>query len=54
MVPVVNRIIGSLSELNYQCSYETVNEPKFADAIVRMQSSAYDEDVGDNMCRVHR
>ena len=94
MVPLVNRIIGSLSELNNQRSnqkvYETINDPKFADAnryyadlaatgtlssyqelcgdradsnegfiisadaIVRMQSPAYeeddDEDVGDLMC----
>jgi hypothetical protein len=93
MVPLVNRIIGSLSELNNnrtnQRIYETLNDPKFADAnryytnatagtlssyeqlcgdragsnegfvisadaIVRMQSPAYeeddDEDVGDNMC----
>lgn len=93
MVPLVNRIIGSLSELNNNRSnqriYETVNDPKFADAnryytdiaagtlsnyeglcgdransnegfiisadaIVRMQSPAYeeddDEDVGDYMC----
>lgn len=93
MVPLVNRIIGSLSELNNnrtnQRIYETVNDPKFADAnryytnavagtlssyeqlcgdradsnegfiisadaIVRMQSSAYeeddDEDFGDKMC----
>lgn len=36
MVPLVNRIIGSLSELNNnrtnQRIYETVNDPKFADA----------------------
>lgn len=36
MVPLVNRIIGSLSELNNnrtnQQVYETVNDPKFADA----------------------
>ncbi len=36
MVPLVNRIIGSLSELNNQRTnqqiYETVNDPKFADA----------------------
>jgi hypothetical protein len=93
MVPLVNRIIGSLSELNNnrtnQQIYETVNDPKFADAnryytdinsgtlasyqglcgdragtnegfiisadaIVRMQSAAYeddnDDDVGDKMC----
>jgi len=93
MVPLVNRIIGSLSELNNQRTnqqvYETVNDPKFADAnryyvnqasgtlssynqlcgdransnegfiisadaIVRMQSPAYDEDddddFGSNMC----
>lgn len=93
MVPLVNRIIGSLSELNNnrtnQKIYETVNDPKFADAnryytdinsgtlatyqglcgdragtnegfiisadaIVRMQSAAYedddDDDVGDIMC----
>lgn len=93
MVPLVNRIIGSLSELNNnrtnQRIYETLNDPKFADAnryytdaaagtlssyeqlcgdradsnegfiisadaIVRMQSPAYeeddDDDVGDNMC----
>lgn len=93
MVPLVNRIIGSLSELNNQRTnqriYETVNDPKFADAnryytdiaagtlssyqslcgdradsnegfiisadaIVRMQSPAYEEDddenVGENMC----
>ena len=93
MVPLVNRIIGSLSELNNlrtnQRIYETINDPKFvdanryyvnenagtmssyqslcgdransnegfiisADAIVRMQSPAYeeddDEDLGDKMC----
>ncbi|MDO7597304.1 MAG: hypothetical protein MUQ51_09570 [Pseudomonadota bacterium] len=89
MVPLVNRIIGSLSELNNNCTIqrinETLNDPKFADAnryymnatavtfssyeqlcgdrvasnegfiisadaIVRMQSPAYEEDVGDNMC----
>jgi len=93
MVPLVNRIIGSLSELNNERTnqriYETLNDPKFADAnryytntvagtlssyeqlcgdradsnegfiisadaIVRMQSPAYeeddDDDVGDNMC----
>ena len=93
MVPLVNRIIGSLSELNNQRNnqrvYETVNDPKFADAnryyanaiasgglstyaqlcgdransnegfiisadaIVRMQSPAFEEDDGDsglNMC----
>jgi len=36
MVPLVNRIIGSLSELNNQRTnqriYETINDPKFADA----------------------
>lgn len=36
MVPLVNRIIGSLSELNNnrtnQRIYETLNDPKFADA----------------------
>lgn len=36
MVPLVNRVIGSLSELNNQRTnqkiYETVNDPKFADA----------------------
>lgn len=36
MVPLVNRIIGSLSELNNQRTnqriYETVNDPKFSDA----------------------
>lgn len=86
MVPLVNRIIGSLSELNNyrtnQAIYETLNDPKFADAnryysdasagilasyaelcddragsnegfiisadaIVRMQSPAYEEDEGD-------
>ncbi len=93
MVPLVNRIIGSLSELNNnrtnQRTYETLNDPKFADAnrfyvnendgtmssyealcgdransnegfiisadaIVRMQSPAFEEDdddsVGDKMC----
>jgi len=94
MVPLVNRIIGSLSELNNQRTnqrvYETVNDPKFADAnryyanaaaggslssyvqlcgdransnegfiisadaIVRMQSPAFEEDDDDdfglNMC----
>tara|TARA_R110001606_G_scaffold361754_7_gene515184 strand:+ start:80872 stop:81732 length:861 start_codon:yes stop_codon:yes gene_type:complete len=93
MVPLVNRIIGSLSELNNkrtnQRIYETLNDPKFADAnryytneaagtlssyeqlcgdradsnegfiisadaIVRMQSPAYEEDddenLGDYMC----
>ncbi len=36
MIPLVNRVIGSLSELNNnrknQAVYETVNDPKFADA----------------------
>jgi len=36
MVPLVNRVIGSLSELNNQRTnqavYETVNDPRFADA----------------------
>ncbi len=36
MVPIVNRVIGSLSELNNQRTnqkvYETLNDPKFADA----------------------
>jgi len=93
MVPLVNRIIGSLSELNNQRTnqeaYETVNDPRFADAnryyvdassgitadydtlcgnradnnegfvifaeaIVRMQSPAYEEDPDpdftSNMC----
>ena len=96
MVPIVNRIIGSLSELRNlrstagtQAVYETLNHPKFADAnryyvnesatgtlssyqelcgdraasnegfiisadaIVRMQSPAYEDDdgnFGDNMC----
>ncbi len=36
MVPIVNRVIGNLSELNNQRTnqkiYETVNDPRFADA----------------------
>lgn len=36
MVPLVNRVIGSLSELNNQRTnqqiYETINDPRFADA----------------------
>lgn len=87
MVPLVNRVIGSLSELQNtrtnQQVYETVNDPKFADAnryytnqtavnslanyeelcgeradgnegfiisadaIIRMQSPAYEEEDGD-------
>lgn len=86
MVPLVNRVIGSLSELNNnrtnQRVYETMNDPRFADAnrfyvnaasgtlasyeelcgdransnegfiisadaIIRMQSAAYEEEEGD-------